>query len=492
MAEAVPPEVTREAVYAWAWRARRLDLLLHNGTAPRHNGQLRALELTRSAKARGIMRVVFEIGRRFGKSHFFCVWALMLALAREGARVPYAASTRVSLREFIIPIMTGLLATAPEDMRPQIVGNEVRVMLDGWKTPSRIVLVGCEDRTAADLLRGPSADGAVVDEAGFIAPLKYLVSDVLSFQLATTDGLMLLGSSTPASTEHAFIEFAKTAEERGAYMRGTIWDTPFISPAMIEKLCAEEGGAESPGWRREALAERIVDPTLAIVPEFSALQSSVVVDRAHTPHVDRYVVGDLGYVDLSVILFAVWLFDEATIYVIDELSLERTTSTEVQQLVNAKEVELWGEKKIHKRVLDAPAITRADMVRLQRPGEPSAMWQAARTDDLAAAVNGLRTTVSRKKLLVHPRCTTLIAHMRGGVWDDRRKKFERSAGLGHFDAIAAAMYLVRHVDQRHNPQPPAVYDKASQFVPASALVPQDELARRARSLNALLTPPRKR
>jgi hypothetical protein len=39
------------------------------------------------------------------------------------------------------------------------------------------------------------------------------------------------------------------------------------------------------------------------------------------------------------------------------------------------------------------------------------------------------------------------------VWNDKRTAFEHSKNFGHFDALAALMYLVRNIDRTYNPIP---------------------------------------
>ena len=115
------------------------------------------------------------------------------------------------------PIFTEIIATAPPELRPELVGDEVR-----FKNGSRIVFAACEDRAKAERLRGPKSHKIIVDEAGFIPVLKYVVNSVLLFQLAGTGGKLLMGSSPPDSPAHPFVEFYRSAESAGAAMTGNI------------------------------------------------------------------------------------------------------------------------------------------------------------------------------------------------------------------------------------------------------------------------------
>lgn len=471
-----------------AWRLGNLSWLLHEG-------QKQARELVRSGRSR---RYVFEIARRWGKSWFFCVTAFECALAGPKRRIPYACSTITSLKEFIVPIMAKIIETAPDDIRPEIVGDVVR-----FKNGSRIVMQGCEDRLKADRLRGPAADMAIVDEAGFIPVLLYVVKSVLLYQLLTTRGLMLVGSSQPESPAHPFITLAQEAEKRGAHMAASIMDAPHLTDEDRAIACEESGGPESLSWKREGLNLRVVDVSRALVPEFSEHADVLVEayeprrDESGNVYVDRYIVGDLGWVDLAFILFAEWDFAGSMLTVVDEWSEARCTTDRLQHEVDDIARERWGDAPIYRRIIDATARERADLQRLQDDGDPTAenAWRMARNQERSAAVNQLRISTKRLRYRVHPRCTRLIAHLRNGVWNEQRTAFARPADddgetyYGHFDGVAAMMYLERAVDRSHNPTPPPKWDRYSQIAPSVAnLPPGSDAARLQRTRQAFQRP----
>lgn len=450
----IGPAALRRAAAAACWEAGDLSYALHDG-------QVRAVELVREAHRRGVRRSVWNIARRWGKSRAAVTMSAELCLRHPAdarpARIPYAAMTEGTVAEFIAPHLYELGLDAPERLRPEEARGE-------WLFPStgsRIVMRGCEDRKKADRLRGPSATFAVIDEAGFIPDLDYVVRSVIAPQLITTDGHLLAASSPPVSPEHPFRSLALEAEERGAYMHAPITSAPHLDPAAVARFCAEVGGEGSAAWRREGLALFVVDETRALVPEFERLEDAVVgvVDRPR--FFDAYVVGDLGYVDLTVLLFGYWHFELALLVVEDEVVLRRPTSDDVHRAAAAKERELWGGQEPLVRAVDAPAITVADLRRLQPPTpgrdeDDPARWHAVAHDELEAALNALRLRITRGGIVIHPRCRTLRAHLRAGVWNSQRTSFARvetSDGGHHFDAVAAAVYLNRTVRVDRNPEP---------------------------------------
>lgn len=485
-------DATTIAMRHAAWRAGNLSWLLHDGKASPEKGQLAARALARSAPARV---VVYDIARRWGKSFYFATEAIETCLATPGGRVPYACGTVTSLREFIVPIFAQIIATAPLDVRPEIVGDEVR-----FQNGARIVFAACEDRAKAERLRGPKSHKIIVDEAGFIPVLSYVVNSVLLFQLAGTGGKLLMGSSPPESPSHPFVEFYQRAEADHAAMTATIYDTPLLTTEDIGELCYACGGADSVTWRREGLAEFITDPTRAIVPEFTTLQSKLVEaytpvtpDGYDKPSVDRYIVGDLGFVDLSAVLFAEWDFNGAMLSVIDEHFSERTTTDLLQHAVDDIAKERWGHEPVYRRHMDASARARADLQRLQDDGDPTAenAWRAANNQERDVLVNRLRLATSRLRYRIHPRCENLIRQLRHGVWNERRTDFARADGYGHFDGVAAMMYLERHVDRTHNPTPPKLWDMYSQIGPKPGDLPAGTDALRRYNLRQAFNRPRK-
>lgn len=476
-------DAMRTAARHVLWRRGDLSFLLH----PLQRAAIDAF------KASPHWFALWNWARRLGKSWGFMATAYEVALSKPRARIPYAASTAVSLKEFIVPIAIEFAETAPRELRPEIVDHEVR-----FKNGSRIVMQGCEDRAKANRLRGPSADLVIVDEAAFIPDLDYVVRSIMLPQLLTTSGKMLIGSTPPETPAHSFRSLAKQAEESGVYSHHTIHDAPHIKPEQIAKYCEAAGGETSTTWKREGLAQFVTDPAKAIVPEFEAAEKEIVIEIPRPKHFDAYVVGDAGWTDLTVALFGYYHFAAAVIVIEDELPLERATTDVVQQGTARKEAMLWGDpcpghvpgcarcvggagwvasKKPLRRVMDTSARTAADMTRLQDDADPTseARWRVAENQDREAAVNALRIEIQKRRVLISPKCKTLISHLRHGVWNDKRTDFARpkqhdtsaSDGVvfGHFDGVAALMYFVRHVDRNRNPNPDPPVNPATQRVP---------------------------
>jgi len=275
-------------------------------------------------------------------------------------------------------------------------------------------------------------------------------------------------------------------------MHATIHDSPFVSKAAARKLCEESGGEASTAWRREALAEFVVDETRALVPEFFANESTIVSEYTRPLEYDRYTVSDVGFVDLSATLFGSYIFEAAILYVENEHFAERATSRNLVAAHAKVEAATWPDPLApfakHEVWADAQAITRADLMDVS-----GRYHRQVNTKEPEEAVNKLRTGIVRH-IRIHPRCKNLIAHLRHGIWNTARTGFERSEGLGHFDGVAALMYLWRHVDRNHNPVTPFIQSMVTHFVPLDKQVPffANESQRQAAGMAKVFPGKRKR
>ena len=154
--------------------------------------------------------------------------------------------------------------------------------------------------------------------------------------------------------------------------------------------------------------------------------------------------------DKTACLFARYLFKEAKAYVERELVLEKPNFTTERLAGDIKRIcKELGYQKIYRAAADNnnPSLI-ADLNSLH-----SLNFFPTLKDDLEAQVNDLRLWVGSGRLVVHPRCKELIGCLKYGVWNDKRTAFEHSKNFGHFDALAALMYLVRNIDRTYNPIP---------------------------------------
>lgn len=407
-------------------------------------------------------KTVEHCSRRLGKTFFLCALSSIVCLLKPRAQVRYASVTQKAVRKMIHPAMRLIWEPFPKRFRP--VWNSLEGAYN-FKNQSQIHVAGVNNGHADDL-RGTAADLAVVDEAGFVDQLSYLVDSVLMPQLMPQDhgsdgGRLVMASSSPLSPAHDFVGYIQEAKLKGAYKAFDIYAGDYREE-IVEEFCDEAGGKGSTSWRREYLNEIIVDEEFAVVPEWDDQFVAGVERPDYFEHLHRYSAMDIGVRDKTGILWAYYDFPKARLVVEGEWTVSgpKTTTRVIADESNVKEREL-GYEDVKYRVAD-----NNNLILLQDLGEEFGMHYAPTSkDSLSAMVNELRLWVQSGRVLVHPRCTELIENLKFAVFNKKRDSFERTKSLGHFDLLAALIYLVRNVDQSTNPIPKSYYGDFETYVP---------------------------
>lgn len=447
-------DMTRDEARELCWHAGSLRWKLKA-----HQRQLYALYRETTHR-----KLVWHCSRRIGKSFTLLTLANETAIRKPLAQIRYAAPTQKNVKEIILPVMRELLADAPKAVRPDWRAQDGHFV---YPNGSLLSIAGT-DGGNADKLRGSACDLGIVDEAGFVDDLRYLVRGILMPQFITTDGRLILSSSSPKTPAHDFVGYMAEAEAAGAYVRMTIHDDarPDVR-ARIPEWCKESGGETSTDWRREYLCELVTDEQRQIVPEFG---DDLVREVERPTHYEAYVGMDVGFTDLTAVLFAYWDFQRATLVIEDELALNRMTTADLAAGIRAVEARLAWPRRPYSRVSDTDLIVINDLNRLHDLG-----FTPTAKDDKEAAINAVRLLCRQGKVAIHPRCRNLIAHLKYGVWNERRTSFERAEGFGHFDFIDALVYLVRSVRREHNPFPHLLgLSEQTHYIPDSMTKPADE------------------
>ena len=225
---------------------------------------------------------------------------------------------------------------------------------------------------------------------------------------------MLLPSTPPESPDHPFVDLLSEAESENAYYRATTLDAPHLTEEMLAEAIADAGGVDSIDWKREGLGQIIVDPQRMVCPEWTEAEQVIVAEHERPTHFVPFVVGDLGYEDLTVFAFGYYDFVNDLDIIEQELVLQRTRSDEITTAVLQTCQSLWGRSAEY-HYIDAPPITRAD---LSREG---IQWLLPRKDEKAASVNVFRKRVREERLRINPKCVTIISHCKYGRWDNACK-----------------------------------------------------------------------
>lgn len=402
-------------------------------------------EMIAQYHASGEVMYCLLCARRLGKSVTLFGLAVEEALKRPGSRILYLSKTTDNVNEIVDQCAGFIMDGAPEEVVPAFNKKSNKFQ---FPNGSEIRIKGM-DRVGGDAIRGVKADLVIIDEFCFMENLIYLIDSILMPMVIATDGRIVLGSTPPDTPGHESIDIIQRCEKNNAIIVKTIDDCPRWSPAQIKEFEKQAGGRDSSTFRREYLCEVITDLTRAVLPACSKQKMDEIVQEVEFPHgyiPDLYVSMDIGFRDLTVVLFGYWDYEKAKLVIQDEIVLNKVTTQKIAQEIRKKKYELWAEAKPHKMICDTDPRLIADLKKLH-----SLPFRATKKDNKEASVNQTNIMIHNSQVIVHPRCKTLISHMKYAIWNNTRTSFQRTAALGHCDAVDALVYLVRNVDRNRNP-----------------------------------------
>lgn len=392
---------------------------------------------------------VFHCSRRIGKTYLLCFLSILFCLKKCNAQVRYASVTQKAARKMVHPIFKEMFLKIPKKYRGSWNSQEGAYIFGNG---SYCHVIGVNNGSADDA-RGTSTDLAIVDEASFVDDLSYLIDSVLMPQLLTVpESRLIMASSSPISPAHDFVDYIHKSKLQNTYYSYNIHEGGY-SKELIEEFCVETGGITSTAWRREYLNQIIVDSDYSIIPEADEhLIIGISKDNEESSkYYHKYVSMDIGTRDLTVVIFGYYDFIRAKLCIQREFIINGPlmTTPKIAAGVKAQEQELWGADTPLKRVSD-----NNNLLLLQDLGYlHDCHFIPTGKDSLEAMVNELRIWVKDGRVEIDPLCTVLIESLKYGFWNEQRNGWGRSKTLGHFDAIAAIMYLVRNIDTRTNPIP---------------------------------------
>ena len=386
--------------------------------------------------------------RRLGKSVALNGVAIELALTKPGARILYLSKTTDNVNEIVDQASSVILNACPDALKPQFKKQENKFV---FPNGSEIRIKGL-DNTGPDVIRGVKADLVIFDEFCFMKNLDNLISSVVMPMVIECDGRILMASTPPDTPGHDSLSWIHKAEERGALTRKTIYDCPRWNSKQIRAFASEAGGENTDTFKREYLAQVVVSRSKAILPALTDEKYDSVIKAVSLPYYapDCYVSLDIGFRDLTVVLFGYWDYEEAKLKIQDEIVLRGNAATtdNIARRIENKEYELWGRHLPYKRVCDTDPRLIADLKKLS-----NLQFRPTRKDNKEAQVNQVNIMIERNQIQVDPKCKTLLIHMKYGIWNDTRTGFARTKSLGHCDAIDALLYMARNVDRGNNPLP---------------------------------------
>lgn len=441
------PKLTRQQALAELWRRGDLRWKLDKG-------QKELYDLYYSNKYK---QMVWLLARRSGKTYTLATLAIEQCFRKPNSIVKFLAPTKVQVDNVLRPIFKKILEDCPDSLKPSYVARQY---IYYFNNGSEIQLAGT-DNGHAEKLRGGDSDIWIIDEAGSCDHLDDIIKDILIPTTLITKGKGILASTPPKDPEHDFIKILERAELEGSAIIKTVYDNPRITTQDIEELIAELGGIHTDACQRELFCKIIKDSTVFVLPEFTEeLQDDIVKEWPRPPYYESYVGMDLGGKDLTAVIFGYYDFRNDKIVIEDEIIMDfRKHGNHLEKLtklIDEKEEDLYTN--IYTNEVRRPTVRVSDLDyiainEIYKYSGGSIGFQAAKKDDNDSAINNLRLLIGNKKIIINPRCKTLIQHLKNVKWAKNRRTFARSADDGHFDAVDALKYLVRHVRTDKNPYP---------------------------------------
>lgn len=400
--------------------------------------------------------MVWLLARRTGKTYCLVILAIEMCLKNPNTIVKFLSPTKTQVNNNLRPLIRNILEDCPNDLKPEF---KIKELIYFFPNGSEIQLAGT-DKGHADKLRGGDAHLVIIDEAGTCTDLENIMRDILVPTTLVTKGKIIYASTPPKDSDHEFLKFIERAQINGSLVKKTIYDNPRLNQEMINEIIEETGGIETDAFKREYLCELLKSAETSVIPEFTNdLKSQIIKEWPEPPFYDAYVSMDIGFQDLTVILFAYYDFRAGKVIVVDELvrTGQQVHLPELAADILKKEEELWtnklsGEvKKPYLRVSDLDYIVIND---LMRHSNYKLNFVVADKADKHGAINNVRVLLKNNRVIIHPRCKTLIRHLDNVKFKNHNSAdFARSEDDGHYDAVDALKYMLRHIQYNKNPYP---------------------------------------
>lgn len=423
---------------------------------------------------------VLDISRRWGKTFLCVLIKIEDCLRMPGSFHTYACAFAKDIAEIVLPLADEICGDAPDHIAPKFQQTkEGQSMGLFFKNGSVLRLVGIDKHPKG--LRGRFSDGFVVSEAGHVVRLASTIRNVVYPQFQRRPhARLILESNAPEDPEHDFdTVFVEDAKLRDAYVFRTIDDNEALDPIEKAEFIKAAGGQEAPTCQREYYGVRVREASRVVLPEFD--EARHVVEPGEVPAYAHCYVGiDPGMRDMLAIVWAYWDAERQKLVVQRSYAEANVTTTPVADMLKATERELWSglqhwrgnrfEQNPYLRVSDTDMRMISDL-----SIEHGITVHPTAKDDADAQLFALRNAFLRNKIEIWADSGPLAAHCKAATWAEqngmRGTVWQRSDVHGHYDCVAALIYLWRNVIQTLNPFPPDHIgkDKHSHFLDVRAI-----------------------
>jgi terminase large subunit-like protein len=396
--------------------------------------------------------------RRTGKSSLGLLLLTERAIKFPGTDHLYVAPVKNKLDLYIDPIFKDLFNDCPERLKPLFKRSKsILVFPNG----SRIILVGSNRETYESSIRSFKLKTIFIDEAREIDDFQDMIESAALPSVFDSDGYIIISSTPSRTLDH----YLKTVQEQlskiGACFHSTIHEVGYPPERILEferEMCGRNCTGQmkhSPSWRREYLAEWVKDETILLIPEFDEKKhvKSIPKDPLLFPFYHKFEAMDQGGVHKTVVLFAYFRFGKTPSLIVD--GEEVFVGTDVRVDIIAKRIKererLCNFGTVYSRMADVNdriAVRSLNSMYGFDFNIVKKIYGENNTGEkgLKAMVQEARVWFkgSEPSIVISPNCVELIGALSNCVWD-QNDHFAMSRTYGHADAIAALIYLLRHV-----------------------------------------------
>lgn len=390
--------------------------------------------------------------RKIGKTFFLCGYGISYCLKNPGVVVRHILPTLKNAKDVVVPVMGEYMPFLPDDSRPEYYASTQTYK---FKNGSQYILGGAHS-DSIESARGPRCDLFLFDEVCFFdtKSYEYAMDSVFQPQQTLVEHPRRIYASTPPITpDHPFIiKTLPSVQADGAFFKFTAYDNPLLTPDRLEEI-KQKLGENSNAWRREYLAELVVDDSWRVVPEFD--QAKHVVPQAqktdffgNDTKFRGYLSSDygVGEQDFTGLLTGFFDHNRQKLVITGERLLKSPPISDFIAEWEKIQLDHLKDTVDNHKTLDA-----FEQLRFSLRHDYNLEFSNPRKGKVQETVAFLRNCFENDRVEILDSCPLLIQQLENGIWKENKKDFERSDTLGHLDLLICLVYMVRAVDWDYRP-----------------------------------------
>jgi hypothetical protein len=485
-------QATKKQVRDELWSRGEIRWLLYPHQVPIYN-KIREILISKDVDTNSY---VIDCSRQFGKSFIMFLIAVEECLRHPKRTVVYVGPLKSQVNEIIDGnTFAVVFNSCPDNLIPKHDGSNLE-----FPNGSRIRLAGTDNRNYLNL-RGGAAHLILLDEAAFMSDLEVGVLPTVEPMLKTTGGKLIFASTPPENLDHDYIDILRDHEEAGLISTYTIWDDKSVTDKEIEAIISRCKGKDSTKFKREYECKRVAESSVQVIPELTQeICASILLSKQEylkiqedplTQYWQKYIIADWGGRDLTAILFAHYNYRQKMVYLDDHLSLvgQDLSSARIAEAIKSKTMLIWPEASYRKglvHICDSNNILiQSDMINVHGLNFISTTKEKLKSQ----MVQKVRDWIYDDRLRVSPNAEFALKSAASAHWAKGDKdSFAKSKIFGHYDHLAALVYLIRNVDELNDPLPMLLgKDPNTHFIHP---ILRPELVGQVRQLDSIFNPRR--